>query len=145
MFEKFIARIKIIFSKIERFIEEIGEPTYNFLVKLNEAIHNPALISAIKTTPTQADDKVHAFFIEYLPIVIGKLDVLMDSTGDHEDIDRFISHLSNRKDSYREMVLAKTGSMLCEMYIQNHGGPKVKRHEMDTMMQLTFEKMKAEA
>jgi len=143
IFYKITNFFKGLFSKVEKWIDEIGEPVIHFLEQVKSAVDNPALDVLVRLTATPIDDLILHFLRAKLPFVIEQLGVLNDFDGSDEDIRKFVEHLKNMPEAYREAMYSKTASLLAEQYL-NSGQkvPNVRRFETDTLAQLSFDKVK---
>ena len=130
------------FTKIDDWIEEYGNPVYNFITKLNTIIQNPELDAVVAFTKTSFDDKALEFLLLKLQWVIDQMGVLNDNDGDEaHTIAAFSEHMRGKNRNYRTAILFKMGSLLLTEFIKSDNKkPNFRRGNVDTLMQLTWEK-----
>lgn len=141
-----IERLKNLFGRVDNWIDEYGQPTYEFLQKLKTFFDNPELDAAVAFTHTKFDDHALEFLREKLAWAIDELGVLNDTgSNDGETIDNFVIHMRARKPMYRQAILVKLGSILLKGLVERgNSSPKSGiKLSPDTLMQLTWEKNQA--
>lgn len=136
-----IERLKNLFTKIDEYIEKLGNPAYKIVSVVYAAIQRPGVIAFVAFTKTKLDDKALALLLQYLPIAIKELGLIIDYDDDQDLMDKFVAHLKDKNKPYVDALLLKTGSLIIGKMREGMPKPdkKLMAQSSDTLMQLTWE------